>query len=895
MLKPFLIVCALSFVGIAAHAQTGNIWQHYEFSGAPQCMIADGSYLWIGNDQGLVRYDRAVDTFAIYFASMPGLPDRWVTALTRAKDGSIWIGTRLGGLARFANNIWTTYSSTNSALPADQITALAADSLGRVWVGIQVGVAKYDNGAWTVYTAAQAPFSNNAIYGLAADKLGNIWIATDNTQIPGKASLLKFDGGTNWEMHNASTDINFDASSNVSSMLIAKNGDLWLGMEGYLDHLQGKTWTSTLAQPAHNGPAKNNVTALSEDTAGVIWSANSYGAGRYDGVTWQALESKDGSFPFPRCHGVIADSGKFWFASYNDVTIGPYGFAKYDHGKWTLHDSLSNCPLDNNSIYAMTIDSRGRFWCGERYTNRVSMFDGYTWTAFDDVTRNTYTMSMCADSSGNVYIGTGFQGIVKFDGKSAPQYFDFTNTTLHSCVISALAWDEVHKTLWVGEQFDSKSVIKYPAGLAKFDGTTWTNYTVVDSPLPGMEQSSLAVDATGVWTTTWYSGLAHFDGVSKWDVYSTANSAIPGNRVWKVEQTPKGDIWIATEFGAAKWDGAKWIPFTTANSGIIASIYTCGFDQIGNVWFGAFNGYAPGGASLFDGTKWTTYTPLNSGIGSNLLENIIGGRNGDVWIATYDQGIVRYNPKGIAPPCLNQVARLSIDPAPSFLPNEGVLRAIVTLKDSVPEYLGLKEVTMTVKFDARMLSIKNLTASSGWTLTQSQRVASGSQVTLTCNPHFAKAGEALLVCDLDAFVGTVTSSGVSLIDTRFNPSDAKYESCTLASIPTDSMLVSLENACGDSIIRASLDRTPLLQLLGANPDPVSSASQTFMLTLKSKRDVQATITITTLAGVMVSSKQQLLAKGKGSYAVDLSGLASGAYLIQVMSGGSVVSRKIVVQ
>jgi ligand-binding sensor domain-containing protein len=891
-IKLFLLSSVLSLFPLTAMAQTGNIWEHYEFSGAPQCMIADGSYLWIGNDQGLVRYDRAVDTFANYYASIPGLPERWVTALTRAKDGSIWIGTRFGGLVQFANNIWTTYSTMNSPLPTDNITALAADSLGRVWVGTSSGLCAYDGGTWTLYTTPQAPFTNNAIYGLAADKLGNVWIATGNTQLPAHASILKFDGGTNWELHNSATDINFDASSNVASMMIAKNGDLWLGMEGYLDHVQGKTWTSTLAQPAHNGPTKNNVTALSEDTAGVIWSANSYGAGRYDGATWQALESKDGSFPFPRCHGVIAESGKFWFASYNDVTVGPYGFAKYDQGKWTLHDSLSNCTLDNPTIYAMTIDSRGRFWCGERYTNRVSMFDGFTWTKFDDVTRNTYTMSMCADSSGNVYIGTGFQGIVKFDGVT-PQYFDYTNTTLHSCVISALAWDERRKTLWVGEQFDSKSVIKYPAGLAKFDGTSWSNYTVVDSPLPGMEQSSLAVDDSGVWTSTWYSGVAHFDGVSKWNVFSTTNSAIPGDRVWKVQQALNGDIWIATEFGAAKWDGAKWIPFTTANSGIIANLATCGSDQLGNIWFGAFNGYGSGGACTFDGTKWTTYTPLNSGIGSNLLENIVGGINGDVWIATYDQGVVRYNPNGIKPPCLNQVARLSIDQASSA--TQGALRAVVTLKDSVPQYLGLKEVTLTIKYDARMLSIKNVTPQSGWSVTGSTNIATGLQITLNCQPHFAKAGEALLVCDLEAFVGVVTSSGVSLIDTRFNPSDAKYESCTLASIPTDSMLVSLENACGDSTIRASMDHTPLLQLLSANPDPVLRGGQNFSLTLKSAFEQEATVTITNLVGVVVRSKQLTLTRGKGSYDVDLAGLASGAYLIEVSGGGSGVSRKIVVQ
>jgi len=906
MMKLSILLLAAFFSALRVQAQGVQKWEHYSNSNTPECLIQDGQFLWVGTDGGLIKFDKNVDTFAIFNPQNSGLTITSVLSLTRGSDGSIWVGTRGGGLASLVNGVWSTYTTSNSRLPSDWVAALAADSAGRMWIGTNGGLAKIDKGIWTIYTTANTQFLSSAIYALATDPQSNVWISTNSyPQVAGKSSLLKFDGNATWELHDATTDIGFDDRTNVSTMLVAKNGDLWIGMEGYLDHIHNNVWDSRDAVPEYNGSLSNHVRGLAEDASGGIWISDAYGAARFDGTKWtDTFKIESQTFPYLRSNGVVFDRGDLWFISSNMDAQDGNGIARFRQGKWMRFDSLSNCPLDANWLTSMTIDSKGRYWFGERLQSKVSMFDGHTWTHFDDLTQGAYSMSMCADSAGNVYIGTGYSssgnswnGLIKFDGVT-PQYFDLNKLINHSNVVSALAYDK-RGVLWIGTQWQGNSGLQ--SGLVRYDGTTWSEYPYSPTTLPEGEVSSLAVDTLGgVWAATWYGGIAHFDGINKWSVYHPSNSLIPSDQVFKVDQAQNGDIWIATLSGAAKWNGATWAPFTTGNSGIIDNLATCGIDSKGNVWFGAFNGTGGvGGACQFDGTNWTMFTPVNSSIGSNLLENIMGGINGDVWFETYDIGIVRYNPQGFQSPCLNQVAHLSIIENPQIAglaaPTNGVIRSVVTLKDSVPQSLGLSVVSLTVKYDERMLTRKNVSALNGWKIDQMKDGAAGLDLVLSSSPHNVRTGEAIVAIDLQVFVGVVSTSAVQLLDTRFNPADPKFENCTLASIAQDSLIISLGNACGDSVIRASLDHTPLLQLLGANPDPVVSSNASITLTLNAARGTTATVNITSLSGATISTQTIALVQGKSSYPINLSGFASGGYVIEVTAGASRVSRKFAVE
>ena len=58
--------------------------------------------------------------------------------------GNKWIGAE-GGLAKFDGKNWTVYQSSNSALPNNFVQSIAIEGNGTTWVGTLFGgLAKFD-------------------------------------------------------------------------------------------------------------------------------------------------------------------------------------------------------------------------------------------------------------------------------------------------------------------------------------------------------------------------------------------------------------------------------------------------------------------------------------------------------------------------------------------------------------------------------------------------------------------------------------------------------------------------------------------------------------------------------------------------------------------------------
>ncbi len=69
------------------------------------------------------------------------LPD--ITRLTRADDGSLWLGTDQG-LMRYYGNAWTYFASLQW-MPDNQVTGIAAVDRSEVWVGTPAGLSHIDS------------------------------------------------------------------------------------------------------------------------------------------------------------------------------------------------------------------------------------------------------------------------------------------------------------------------------------------------------------------------------------------------------------------------------------------------------------------------------------------------------------------------------------------------------------------------------------------------------------------------------------------------------------------------------------------------------------------------------------------------------------------------------
>lgn len=207
--------------------------------------------------------------------------------------------------------------------------------------------------------------------------------------------------------------------------------------------------------------------------------------------------------------------------------------------------------------------------------------------------------------------------------------YDKANDGLPDNEIFTTAVDKLNN-IWAGTFYD---------GISKFDGIKWTNYNTKNSGLPNDSIWCIFPDSkNNIWIGT-VNGLAKFDGTS-WVVYTPKNSPLPYKLITYVNEDKNNILWIgcghATGGGLVSFDGTNWIVYTPYNSllpsSIINSIY---IDKENDKWIGTGIFQDNGGLVKIDkNNNWFVYNDKNTKLIYNQVLNVAGGQNGDIWIGT---------------------------------------------------------------------------------------------------------------------------------------------------------------------------------------------------------------------------------------------------------------------
>ena len=192
------------------------------FNSAPTSVTqtSDG-YVWIGTQNGLVRFD------GVRFVSWTPpagkqLPSAYVSCLLSARDGSLWIGTTKG-LAHWKNGEFTTFPNA-----AGFVDFLLEDHLGLVWMvrtrvhGKSGPICQITDAKARCYGASDGVASENAS-SLAEDLQGGFWV--------GSSSLLqRWRPGSSEKIYRPSVLKEGEGLHGVTELATAKDGGLWVGM-----------------------------------------------------------------------------------------------------------------------------------------------------------------------------------------------------------------------------------------------------------------------------------------------------------------------------------------------------------------------------------------------------------------------------------------------------------------------------------------------------------------------------------------------------------------------------------------------------------------------------------------------------------------------------------------
>ena len=307
------------------------------------------------------------------------------------------------------------------------------------------------------------------------------------------------------------------------------------------------------------------------DSRGYLW-ITTWGAGlsRFDGKNFVNYGEADG-FCSNDIQGIAEDrEGNMWFGSWN-------GLSKFD-GRTYLSIKTDHGLL-GNKINNIRTDAEGNIWT--THAGGISKVNGRgikNYTMADGLS-STEVRTILHDHTGKHWFSLGAYPGKGLDILVDSQFIHLDEKDgLPSGFIQGMDEDR-DGNIWLGS---------WGGGVSKFDGKTFTNYSVQHG-LVHTDVSSTNHSIDGyIWLGTW-GGLSRFDGAHF--VNFTTKHGLGDNMIYKVISDRLGNVFIATILqGFSIYEGAG-IEWFLAEDGFLEyqpSSLSC--DYQGNVWYGTRGG-----------------------------------------------------------------------------------------------------------------------------------------------------------------------------------------------------------------------------------------------------------------------------------------------------------------
>lgn len=578
-------------------------------------------YLWLGTQEGLVRFDGV--RFTTFDRSIVDeLQSSLIITLDEDREGALWIGTQGGGLSRFKDGRFLTYTE-NDGLPGNNIYAVHSDRHGRIWAGtIGGGIVRLENGSFKVITTHEG-LASDIVLSIDEDREGRIWIGSDG-------GLSVWDNG----VINTFGLADGLPGRVIRSVLIDRNDKTWIGTENGLAQIYDGVVSTYSTQ---NGLTDNVITSLYEDRAGTLWVGTmAGGVCRKLDHRFSCYTSSDG-LTHDNVRAIYEDrEGSLWIG-----TDGG-GINRLRDGKFTPYATEEG--LTQDVVYTVFEDRSGTVWIGTEGGGVTRLINGKL-SAFtpSGILADDIVSSLAQSSDGSIWIGTDGSGLYRFNGKNTEQYTSAGG--LPGDMIRAI-YEDLKGQMWVGTD----------NGLASISGDRITTYTTHDG-LPADVVVSIVGDGTGgLWVGT-FGGLAHLAN-GKIETFG-ASDGLSNGSILTVFRDNQNVIWIGTSGGGLyRFKDGVFNSFTTKDglpSDIVVQIID---DDQGRLWVGTNKGIFHISRQQLDqyaDGRITALTPVIYGRSDGLKSVECNGgmqpavwkaRDGRLWFSTL-RGVATIDPANI--------------------------------------------------------------------------------------------------------------------------------------------------------------------------------------------------------------------------------------------------------
>jgi ligand-binding sensor domain-containing protein/signal transduction histidine kinase len=623
-----LLPASLRALGEPPTNYTSRIWQMED--GLPEQTVqafaqTKDRYLWIGTTGGLLRFD---GSRLVLFDrdNTPAFSDNNVFSLTVTSDDALWIATEGGGLIRYKDGAFRSFSGKDGLLN-DFVRVVYQDRKDRIWIGT-------DNGLFQFWGDRIERVDNRngvpavAVHAIHEDDQGRIWA--------GGSKLFCLSGRDYQEYRLAGEG----SQNRVKSITQTRDGTMWVGTIGGLYRMVSGADAFRKVRET-----SGTVRFLKETSDGTLWIGTiGHGIYKYRKQEFSQMTAP-GTLPSNTALNLFEDiESNLWIGTQE----GMLRLSKTPIQTVVLPDAGD---YDAETVYG---DHNGDLWIAA--ANLFRFRDGKATPVHLPGINGVRVRNVFRDNDDALWVGTEGRGVFR----------QTRNQLTHYMVKDGLVNNFVRAFL---QARDGSIWVATDEGVSRWHAGRFTSYQERDG-LCYFSTRTLAEDRNGdIWVGT-DRGVSHLQGGSF--ANDAVTEALRHEKIWAIREDSDGGLWFGTRTGGLyRWRFGKLIHFTTAEGLASNSIYELLQDRRDNFWISGPNGISVINRRELDTIAEDPSHPLSLtlyGISDGLETTQMYGAEkpgavltsqGEVWFAS-NKGPVRVSlnpapPKGPAPVVIDSV------------------------------------------------------------------------------------------------------------------------------------------------------------------------------------------------------------------------------------------------
>ena len=543
------------------------------------CIYNNDLYTFIG--QKVYRFNYAKNEF-VFCLTLPDSDGN--IRFAQAYMGKLWIFVNNSGLYKIDMSTFKIedHYTLLTDYEGNSLRTFYIDKKGYIWFGTIDGIYIFDptDGKLSHNKHSRTdPFSlpNNSIWEISEDRQGNIWIGTYS----GTLCYVNIDENNAFKTYHPQ---NSGLNHTPVSAFAEDQQYLWVGTEGGGINRMNKATGEFSYITSANSITSNNIKSLITDAGHNLWIStfmgglDLYNVGRQKVTNFKHTKGAPHSLLVNDVRKTIleGDSGMWVAYQYQKAEVSYFSFREESFTHFSL-DSISN----NSYLFDILRQGEKTLWAISNETlYRLDIDKQVVEKMIPNDSTYLGLFTFCLDDSGNIWIGTIGNGLIKFDTNTSR--FISLKDVLQQSVYSiySICYDDGN--IWMGtddglycynivgnrlmnfdKREDTQGQVYYPLacmkgmdGLIYFGGTN--GFTVIDpkkisynSYKPRAIISDFFIDHTSTHPHYLFDNSLHeiileYDQTNFGFQFSSDNYHIPEKNRFKYRLRKYDDHWITT-------------------------------------------------------------------------------------------------------------------------------------------------------------------------------------------------------------------------------------------------------------------------------------------------------------------------------------------------------------